>query len=170
MWPDLLVGSANLITCRCVTWWRGRAPRGCPRDELPRQSPFHVPTKPAHAITLCRREGTNWVNRSSAFYNPLRNRKNESCKALMPYQRFQIFSPWEENTHTRWLYFNQKRLLHRRITWVFIQWWKVCEKLTLNLGANHHTKGPLYFWLTEVGTQAISSILAQVLGCMCTFH
>ena len=54
----------------------------------------------AHAITPYRREGTNWVNRSSAFYNSLRNRKNECCKALMPYQRFQIFSPWQEkNTH-----------------------------------------------------------------------
>jgi hypothetical protein len=36
LWPDLLVGSANLINCRCVTWWRSSAPRGYPRDELPR--------------------------------------------------------------------------------------------------------------------------------------
>ena len=31
----------------------------------------------AHAITPYRHEGTNWVNRSSAFYNSLRNRKNK---------------------------------------------------------------------------------------------
>jgi hypothetical protein len=31
----------------------------------------------AHAITPYRREGMNWVNRSSAFYNSLRNRKNK---------------------------------------------------------------------------------------------
>ncbi|KAF0915422.1 hypothetical protein E2562_036274 [Oryza meyeriana var. granulata] len=36
----------------------------------------------AHAITPYRREGTNWVNRSSAFYNSLRNRKNKCCKPL----------------------------------------------------------------------------------------
>jgi hypothetical protein len=35
--------------------------------------------KPAHAITLYRREGTNWMNRSSAFYNSLKNRKNKSA-------------------------------------------------------------------------------------------
>ena len=31
----------------------------------------------AHAIMPYRCEGTNWVNRSSAFYNSLRNRKNK---------------------------------------------------------------------------------------------
>ncbi|KAF0892448.1 hypothetical protein E2562_016735 [Oryza meyeriana var. granulata] len=36
----------------------------------------------AHAITPYGREGTNWVNRSSAFYNSLRNRKNKCCKPL----------------------------------------------------------------------------------------
>jgi hypothetical protein len=36
----------------------------------------------AHAITPYRREGTNWVNRSSAFYDSLRNRKNKYCKPL----------------------------------------------------------------------------------------
>jgi hypothetical protein len=35
--------------------------------------------KPAHAITPYRREGTNWVNRSSALYNSLMNRKNKSA-------------------------------------------------------------------------------------------
>ena len=144
--------------------------RSCTHDKLPRHPPFHAPTKPVHAITPYRHEGTNWVNRSSVFYNPLRSRKNKCCKELMPYQDSKYSLHERRNTHTRWLYFNQKRLLHRRITWVFIQWRKVCEKLTLNLGGNHQTKGPLYFWLTEVGTQAISSILAQVLGCMCTFH
>jgi hypothetical protein len=32
---------------------------------------------PDHAITPYRSEGTNWVNRSSAFYNSLRNQKNK---------------------------------------------------------------------------------------------
>jgi len=36
----------------------------------------------AHTITPCRCEGTNWVNRNSAFYNSLRNRKNKCCKPL----------------------------------------------------------------------------------------
>jgi hypothetical protein len=56
---------------------RLRTVRSCTRDEQPRQSPFHVPTLPDHAITPYRREGTNWVNHSSAFYNSLRNRKNK---------------------------------------------------------------------------------------------
>ena len=109
LWPDLLVGSANLRTCRCVTWWRGSAPRGCPCDELPRQSPFHVPTKPVHAITPYRHESTKWMNWSSVFYNPLRSWKNECCKALMPYQDSKYSLHERRNTHTRWLYFNQKR-------------------------------------------------------------
>jgi hypothetical protein len=32
---------------------------------------------PDHAITSYSREGMNWVNHSSAFYNSLRNRKNK---------------------------------------------------------------------------------------------
>ena len=56
---------------------RLRTTRSCTRDEQPRQSPFHVPTMADHAITPYRREGTNWVNHSSAFYNSLRNRKNK---------------------------------------------------------------------------------------------
>jgi hypothetical protein len=33
----------------------------------------------SHAIMPYRREGTNWVNHSSVFYNSLRNRKNKSA-------------------------------------------------------------------------------------------
>ena len=62
LWPDLLVGSANLINCRCVTWWRGSAPRGCPRDELPRQSPFHVSTKqPTQSRPIDVKAQTGWT-------------------------------------------------------------------------------------------------------------
>lgn len=62
LWPDLLVGSANLINCRCVTWWRGSAPRGCPRDELPRQSPFHVSTKqPTQSRPIDVKARTGWT-------------------------------------------------------------------------------------------------------------
>jgi hypothetical protein len=63
LWPDLLVGSANLINCRCVTWWRGNAPRGCPRDELPRQSPFHIPMKqPTQSRPIDVKARTGWTD------------------------------------------------------------------------------------------------------------
>jgi hypothetical protein len=62
LWPDLLVGSANLINCRCVTWWRGNAPQRCPRDKLRRQSPFHVPTKqPTQSCPIDVRVQTGWT-------------------------------------------------------------------------------------------------------------
>ena len=62
LWPDLLIGSTTLINCRCVTWWRGSAPRGCPRDELPRQSPFHVSTKqPTQSRPIDVKARTGWT-------------------------------------------------------------------------------------------------------------
>ena len=62
LWPDLLVGSANLINCHCVTWWRGSAPRVCTRDELPTQSPFHVPIKqPTQSRRVDVKAQTGWT-------------------------------------------------------------------------------------------------------------
>jgi len=103
----------QLDNYRYMTWWRGSAPRVCTSDELPRQSPFHVPTKLAHAITSCRREGTNWVNRSSAFYNSLRNRKNKYASLSR--------LTWEQKLKS--LYFwigSQKKSLTSSITWIYI--------------------------------------------------
>jgi hypothetical protein len=77
--------------------------RSCTRDEQLRQSPFHVPMMPDHAITPYRREGTNWVNRSSVFYNSLRNRKNKfvslSRLTLEELKEF-VFLNWQpKNSH-----------------------------------------------------------------------
>jgi hypothetical protein len=77
--------------------------KSCTRDEQLRQSPFHVPMMPDHAITPYRREGTNWVNRSSVFYNSLRNRKNKfvslSRLTLEELKEF-VFLNWQpKNSH-----------------------------------------------------------------------
>jgi hypothetical protein len=58
---------------------------------------------PDHAITPYRREGTNWVNRSSVFYNSLRNRKNKfvslSRLTLEELKEF-VFLNWQpKNSH-----------------------------------------------------------------------
>jgi hypothetical protein len=62
--------------------------RSFTHDEPLRHPPFHAVMKPAHAITPYRHEGTSNVNRSSVFYNPLMNKKNDGCKTLMPHQKF----------------------------------------------------------------------------------
>jgi hypothetical protein len=63
LWPNLLVGSTNLINCRNVTGSRGNAPRGCPCDKLPRQSPFHVPTKqPTQSRPIDVKARTGWTD------------------------------------------------------------------------------------------------------------
>jgi hypothetical protein len=77
--------------------------KSCTRDEQLRQSPFHVPMMPDHAITPYRREGMNWVNRSSVFYNSLRNRKNKfvslSRLTLEELKEF-VFLNWQpKNSH-----------------------------------------------------------------------
>jgi len=154
-----------------MTWWRGSAPRdlapamNC-RDIHPSMRQQNQSTQSRH-IDMKARNGWTEVRCSTTPSGIERtNVAKHSCLT-----KDSKYSLHERRTHTQGgCILTKRRLLHRRITWVFIQWRRVCEKLTLNLGANHHTKGPLYFWLTEVETQAISSILAQVLGCMCTFH
>jgi hypothetical protein len=82
----------------------------CSHDEPPRHPPFHAPMKPAHVITSYRRGGTNGVNRGSMLYNPLRNRKNDGCKTLIPYQWFPNINSMG-GEHTRCLYFSTEHSL-----------------------------------------------------------
>jgi uncharacterized membrane protein len=82
--------------------------RSCTHDEQPIQSPFHVPMMSDHAITPYRREGTNWVNRSLAFYNSLRNRKNKFVSllrlALEELKEF-VFLNWQPKTPPLVIYY-----------------------------------------------------------------
>jgi hypothetical protein len=67
---------------------------------------------PDHAITPYRREGTNWVNRSSAFYNSLRNPKNKfvSLSRLMLEELKEfVFLNWQPKTPPS-----------SSITWVYV--------------------------------------------------
>jgi hypothetical protein len=107
------------------------------QDEPPRHPPFHAPAKPAHAITPYRLEGTSRVNQSLVFYNPLKNRKNNGCKTLMPHQSFPNIIPMGgEHTQGGYIFILNFTCYKLEIHELFIVvrtlsvWWEVTKRPT----------------------------------------
>jgi hypothetical protein len=66
MWQVVVAWSSRRIhyldNYRCMTWWRGSALRVYTRDEIPRQSPFHVQTKqPTQSRYVDMKAQTRWA-------------------------------------------------------------------------------------------------------------
>jgi hypothetical protein len=114
-WADLcpyLLEGSNLIT---IAAWPGEEAAHREFAHATNYRDNHPSTyrRTAHAITPYRREGTNWVNRSSAFYNSLRNRKNKFASLSR--------LTWERGT--QWVFISQlaaKKLFMLTITWIYI--------------------------------------------------